>query len=326
MLEAERIEYGRVAGEGRLMSVEVSNPKRAASRVAARSAFAKRIALSLASLPRPSTLGELLSHLRGIDLPQLRGSFRVRVYKISGSPPANSIEIERELGRIILDNVENLKVNLTEPDYEFMVIFTGGGVKLALLLDSVDRSDLVARSVSMRPFRHPSSMNPFLARAMLNLARVRPGDLVLDPFVGAGGIALEALFLGARLIGFDVDPKMIRGAEINLTSYSFFSGYKLAVADVRDLNLDVVPDEVVTDPPYGRSTKIVGSSPRELISAMLERARESLRPGGHIVFSAPVEMRPSEMAASRGLMVREKHLIRIHRGLTREIVVGVNPP
>lgn len=47
---------------------------------------------------------------------------------------------------------------------------------------------------------------PQLARALLNIAGVRRGSLVLDPYVGSGTAALEASLLGADCVGVDLSP------------------------------------------------------------------------------------------------------------------------
>jgi DNA modification methylase len=41
----------------------------------------------------------------------------------------------------------------------------------------------------------------------------RPGDLVLDPFIGSGTTASAALELGRRCIGFDISESYVRGAR-----------------------------------------------------------------------------------------------------------------
>lgn len=38
----------------------------------------------------------------------------------------------------------------------------------------------------------------------------KPGDIVLDPFVGGGTTAVVALELGARVIGYDTDEAAVR--------------------------------------------------------------------------------------------------------------------
>lgn len=44
----------------------------------------------------------------------------------------------------------------------------------------------------------------------------RPGDLVVDPFVGGGSYAVACKLLGRRFIGFDVDEAALRSAAAHL--------------------------------------------------------------------------------------------------------------
>ncbi|GAH56289.1 unnamed protein product, partial [marine sediment metagenome] len=60
---------------------------------------------------------------------------------------------------------------------------------------------------------------PKIARALVNLSGVKEKELFLDPFCGTGGILIEAGEIGARVIGIDVQGKMVRGAEENLGFY-----------------------------------------------------------------------------------------------------------
>ena len=41
----------------------------------------------------------------------------------------------------------------------------------------------------------------------------KPGDLVCDPFLGAGSTAVAALKLGRRFVGCDVDAKYVQQAR-----------------------------------------------------------------------------------------------------------------
>lgn len=54
-------------------------------------------------------------------------------------------------------------------------------------------------------FRYFGKLPPYIARQLL-LDQTRPGDLVLDPMVGSGTTAVEALLLDRRCAAFDVNP------------------------------------------------------------------------------------------------------------------------
>ena len=54
-------------------------------------------------------------------------------------------------------------------------------------------------------FRYPAKFHPPVARALIEKF-TNPQDVILDPFCGSGTLLVEALPLGRRIIGVDVDP------------------------------------------------------------------------------------------------------------------------
>lgn len=73
--------------------------------------------------------------------------------------------------------------------------------------------DLIQRiSLKTRKFIGNTSMDPALSILMANQAAIRPGDLVVDPFVGTGSLLLTAALLGqAYVMGSDIDYLMLHG-------------------------------------------------------------------------------------------------------------------
>ena len=57
-------------------------------------------------------------------------------------------------------------------------------------------------------YRYPARFSPEFVRACVD-EFTKPGDLVLDPFVGAGTSAIESLASGRRFAGFDINPLAI---------------------------------------------------------------------------------------------------------------------
>ncbi len=53
-------------------------------------------------------------------------------------------------------------------------------------------------------YRYPARMSPQLARSLI-LGLTSPGDLIVDPFIGGGTTAIEALSNGRRIFGSDVN-------------------------------------------------------------------------------------------------------------------------
>ncbi len=325
MLELRGIvEAERVGEEPRLLSPQVAqfsalDPLKAAMTVSRMASFARSVSAYLGSA-RGSLrfVNELLDR---IDWSGLRGPFAVRAIRVQGAlRQLSREEISERVAESILRANSFLKVDLEAPKTVVLVILSGNLIHLGILLAEVDRSAFRERDVSRRPFKHPASMNPRLARAMVNLARVRRGDVVLDPFVGAGGIALEVLSVGGRLLGCDVDQRMVAGTELNLRHYGYAEGYHLWVCDATSLRLARQVDAVVTDPPYGRSTPLT-DHPLRTFSAFVSRVTDFLRLGGRLVAAYPAEAHPDEVIASY-LEVEEVVDYREHKSLTRRIVVA----
>ena len=60
-------------------------------------------------------------------------------------------------------------------------------------------------NVKTRKFIGTTTMDPIVAHCTAVAAMVGPGDLVLDPFVGTGGLLVACASLGALVVGSDID-------------------------------------------------------------------------------------------------------------------------
>ncbi len=189
---------------------------------------------------------------------------------------------------------------------------------------SVDRSASTQRRMPLLPFRRPVSLPPKLARAAVNLARVKPSDRVLDPFLGTGALLAEAGLLGGKLYGVDRDAAMVRGALQNLV-YLGVAAEELVVGDARDVDF---ADEgrtfsaIVTDPPYGRSSSTGGESSSELVAGVMERWAKRMEPDGRIVLIVPTGGLPLPLLGTPRFRIP----VRVHRSLTREFCVYERAP
>jgi hypothetical protein len=68
-------------------------------------------------------------------------------------------------------------------------------------------------------YRYPARFSPFFARAVIK-AFTKPGDIVLDPFMGSGTTLVEARVLGRRAIGVDISELATFIARVKTTSLS----------------------------------------------------------------------------------------------------------
>ena len=86
----------------------------------------------------------------------------------------------------------------------------------------------------------------------------KPGDLILDPMVGGGTTAIEALLTGRNSVSMDINPGSIAITKNRLSMPADIlstlpeTNHRLYLGDVR--NLDKISDEsidlIVTHPPY----------------------------------------------------------------------------
>ena len=251
-----------------------------------------------------------------ITIPEEK-TFSVRARQLT-STPLSSARMERHIGGVIFERnkVNGVKVNLTNPDHRFRAIITEDSCIFGEVLASIDRRQFEERKPHKKPFFYPGAISPRIARAIVNICEIEKGDLVLDPFCGTGGILVEAGFIGARVIGIDVQQSMIRGAEMNIRSCGF--EYRLLCGDACNLPFrDRSIDAVVTDPPYGRSAVVIAESIESLYrNSLLEMYRVIVN-GGHAVMISDFKI---PWAEDIGFTVTKLHTQRVHRSLTRYIM------
>lgn len=253
---------------------------------------------------------KILSVLRKAVLPIKKGAsfcVRARQYKKIFKEP------EKILGRQIEEKGHG--VNLRNPDVTFRFIISDRclfGVHLA----DVETGQYEKRRPQHRPFFVPGVILPRVARALVNLSEVCAGETLLDPFCGTGGILIEAGLVGAVPLGLDIQRKMVEGAVRNLRFYGIPPNISLGDATCLDLK-DGSVDAVVADPPYGRSAKVGAPSKEKLYRDSLHEILRVLKKGRRAVMLFPSE----EFKIPDGFDIEEEHVFRVHRSLTRHIVV-----
>ncbi len=186
----------------------------------------------------------------------------------------------------------------------------------------LSKKEYARRHPKTRPFFRPGVLLPRTARAVVNLTRVKKGGKLMDPFCGTGGILIEAGLLDAEVYGCDIDPRMVRGCELNLKHYGI-SERHLEVGDAREMG-ERYPsffDAVATDPPYGISASTGGLSLENLYMGVFPSIYKMLRNNGYACVLSPEGIATEEYATKSGFTVVETHLDRVHSGLTRKILV-----
>lgn len=82
-----------------------------------------------------------------------------------------------------------------------------------------DYEQIEARDMEKPVRRENLAISPRLAKILINLSEVKPGETLLDCFCGIGVILEEALLQGIDVVGIDRDKDAIEGAKKNLRHF-----------------------------------------------------------------------------------------------------------
>jgi 23S rRNA G2445 N2-methylase RlmL len=168
------------------------------------------------------------------------------------------------------------------------------GASLEIWLTIDQATAICGVRLSDRTMRHrrwkvehtPASLRPTVAAAMIRLAEVRPGQMLLDPMCGAGTILAEYLDASRRQyerrapLGGDIEREALRAAALNLRH---LGPTHLVRWDARRLPMpNGVVDRVVSNPPFGKQLAAAADI-APLYRNMLAEYDRVLRAGGRAV-------------------------------------------
>ncbi|MCK5122798.1 MAG: methyltransferase domain-containing protein [Candidatus Pacebacteria bacterium] len=165
-------------------------------------------------------------------------------------------------------------------------------------------------SYSQRDYNRPKKdvkigmMPPKLAQIMINLAQVRKGATILDPFCGIGTILQEALLNDYRVVGSDANGEQIVSSKENLkwleTKYVLeYPDYKIFQADTKSITKKIKQnsiDAIVTESTLGPVYKKVPSKIEirhnynlfiKMYTSFFQIAKSILRKKGRLVITIP---------------------------------------
>jgi tRNA G10 N-methylase Trm11 len=155
-----------------------------------------------------------------------------------------------------------------------------------------------------KPIPHSDiAMSPRLARTLVNLAGLRPGQTILDPFCGSGTILIEAYAKSLRCLGLDSRASRVQETRENLQwSGGGVSdkGYDIRKGDARELSRMLrgsKVDAVVTEPlllprldarPKTSTARAMIEESASVYNDALASMAESIHSEGRIVIVVPV--------------------------------------
>lgn len=137
-----------------------------------------------------------------------------------------------------------------EPEYIWLTSLVSTTARPA-----VDKYDL-----KKRKFVGTTSFEAELALVTTNLAQIKKGDIVFDPFSGTGSFPLAAAYHGASVFAADIDIRPLRNYRQNFEQYNT----KKCFIDALEMDFThsafndrLKFDAIICDPPYGVRERIV---------------------------------------------------------------------
>jgi tRNA (guanine10-N2)-dimethyltransferase len=240
----------------------------------------------------------------------------IRISSKNRSVSLSSPEIVRTLAQIY---TKNRDVDLEEAEVDLRVVLTDKQIYVGEKLFTIDRKQFNQRKVQNRPFFHPISLHPKIARTLVNLSAVPEKATILDPFCGTGGILLEAGLMNMHIIGCDIEEKMIQGCQETF-KYYHLNNYNLYCCDIGKIveHVDQV-DGIVTDLPYGKSTTTKGEKIQDLYDRAFQSFSDVLKPEGRAVVG--LSDKKLITLGENYLSLREVYPLKVHRSLTRYFTI-----
>ena len=232
----------------------------------------------------------------------VEGSFCIKAFKH---------RLEKELAKFVWIKLKNPRVDLENPDTKIVVLKAGKRCFCCIELLKIKHA-FAERRPDKRPGFHPSTLKPKLALALVNLCSAK--KRVLDPFCGIGGILIEAGLIGLKVVGYDIDPRMMKKAKLNLDFYGI-KNYRLVVGDARKIKRRY--RYIVSDLPYGLSTFNIERE--RLYLDFLINLKRILLKRAVIVFPHFVDYK--KLIKRVGLKLKDEFEIYVHKNLRRKICV-----
>lgn len=215
----------------------------------------------------------------------------------------------KEFSNIIYKQLSNPKVDLEKPDHEYVFLFLENKIYLLESKDkNTDRPD--ERKAHKKIHNHPTSLDPKLAKALINLSGK---ESFHDPFCGTGGLVIEGALMGLDASGSDIAPGLIVKAKENAEAYSLKIDFKYKNA----LNLEHTYSALITDLPYGKNSVLL-----QEITVLYEeffKLAESLT--NSLVVGMMETTNEQELLKNTSWRIKHQFIIYVHKSMSRKFLV-----
>jgi len=259
---------------------------------------------------------DLNREMAGFDWKKVyRKNFSLRITNIGD---IHIPDKEAELARFIWNKIQEPRVDLKHSVTRIEVIVTEDRIIVGKVLKEMHH-EFHKRRPQHRPEHHPTSIDPKIARACVNLTGIPVGKVLVDPFCGTGGIMIEAGLMRFNTVGYDISDKMLKKCEKNL---DYFKIKRFHLENRDSTHLNNLVDYVVTDLPYGKASHLT-AEPDKLYKDFLKVLWKILRYKAVVIFPSTLDHR--KLLNDTNFIVENEFEIYVHKSLTRYIVVLSKP-
>ena len=316
LLQTEQIEHEIIESTSDVLIINSNNGKKILT-------IAERLAYTyfLDELLFTSTI-DIKSLKKKAEENKIKQLGTIAVKYRNRSEKINSREIIKAIADVY---TEEREVDLDDTEIEIRLIISDEKIYVTIKKLKINRIQYEQRKVQNRPFFSPISLHPKLARYLVNISGIRKGQTLLDPFVGTGGMILEAGLIGVNVIGSDVEQKMIQGCKKTLDYYKV-KHYDLFCSDIGEIDKKIPKkiDAVVTDMPYGKATTTKGEDMDILYDRTFKKISEILKNKSKAVIGLSNKKHIKQ--AEKYLKLNSLNEIRVHGSLTRYFPVFEKQP
>ena len=159
-------------------------------------------------------------------------------------------------------------------------------------------------------------LEPLISRLLVNLARIKEGYKVLDPFSGVGGLLFEVNMIGAHVIAIDIYNKYLKVLKENIPNGDIINSDTSFKIPLRNESIDAI----ISDPPYGRLS-IIDIDIECLYQNFAREAYRVLKKGKYIAISHSCNINSTDYFLENGFELKCLDYQRVHSNLIRIIQV-----
>lgn len=188
-------------------------------------------------------------------------TFLIRFLKRNDLAPADKIEHneQRDIERTIARRMKGI-ANVRQPNVTYAIVPYGGRWFFGIYARNAARW----LDHMQRPNPYSIALPTRLARAAVNIAAPDENPSarrVIDSCCGIGTVLIEALSIGVRIAGRDINPLVTTGARANIAHFGY--ACEVTLGDIADVTEHY--DSAIVDLPYNHVTRITPESQRDIL-------------------------------------------------------------